>query len=445
MSKKLRWILPGIVGIVILFIIISSQGKPKSGPSLLPPAPPEPLIANNEQTRYLIFQIFSGAPNPEIPFGYPLGDPPTKDTIAKMVQNIIDTIGTRSTAKAKLGFSIGPVTFDHDDATVTRMIDEAFQIAREKNVAVGIHLDTDMFWEKRTDIYNDDANIEWVNWEGKRNTGLKIEWLEPQKIANRMCYNSPKIEDAVKVRAKFIGNEIKRNVDRLKVEGKGDLFAGVTAGWETHMGQDEETEQFLGFCAMTNRGFSSSKPPKNIPGEVASIVQEFISLWTGSLASAGVSPDKIYSHVAFLSESNFEIYKKEGKVPRGVTYEQVLNFGVSTVDPAAAFGATHRPGFSTYPVSGLFDQIYDEVQKNGNAPWASSEGTNLIPGGEAGNTGIDMETYLARMFNHGAVFVNIFSWGLGGEAMKNSPAVAPFRMATQGEEAIAAYRKFLSQ
>ena len=52
-----------------------------------------------------------------------------------------------------------------------------------------------------------------------------------------------------------------------------------------------------------------------------------------------------------------------------------------------------------------------------------------------------METYLARHFNHGAVLVTVFAWGIGGPSMAESP----FRIATQGAEAIAAYRKFLAQ
>ena len=52
-----------------------------------------------------------------------------------------------------------------------------------------------------------------------------------------------------------------------------------------------------------------------------------------------------------------------------------------------------------------------------------------------------METYLAKMFNHGATLVNIFSWGIGGEAMKNMS----FRVVTEGEEALRAYRKFLKR
>lgn len=49
---------------------------------------------------------------------------------------------------------------------------------------------------------------------------------------------------------------------------------------------------------------------------------------------------------------------------------------------------------------------------------------------------MNMETYLARMFNHGATLVNIFGWGIGDKDN-------PFRMATEGADSIAAYQKFL--
>jgi hypothetical protein len=43
------------------------------------------------------------------------------------------------------------------------------------------------------------------------------------------------------------------------------------------------------------------------------------------------------------------------------------------------------------------------------------------------------------MFNHGAVLTNIFSWGIGGEGMRDNF----FRKATENPEALAAYAKFL--
>ena len=84
---------------------------------------------------------------------------------------------------------------------------------------------------------------------------------------------------------------------------------------------------------------------------------------------------------------------------------------------------------------------FEDLSKHGNPWWASAEGTNTIPGGTPGNSGKDMETYLARSFNHGAALVTIFGWGIGGQSMPNNP----YRTVTEGAEALAAYRKFLAQ
>ena len=47
-----------------------------------------------------------------------------------------------------------------------------------------------------------------------------------------------------------------------------------------------------------------------------------------------------------------------------------------------------------------------------------------------------MELYLGNLFNHGAVLVNVFGWGVGDRDN-------PFRKIAEGDNALAAYRKFL--
>jgi hypothetical protein len=84
------------------------------------------------------------------------------------------------------------------------------------------------------------------------------------------------------------------------------------------------------------------------------------------------------------------------------------------------------------------DVVCKEVASRGGPPWISAEGTNVVPDGMPGEA--TMETYLAKMFNHGAVMVNIYSWGMGGEAYKDNF----FRRATENAEAVSDYRKFLS-
>jgi hypothetical protein len=102
-----------------------------------------------------------------------------------------------------------------------------------------------------------------------------------------------------------------------------------------------------------------------------------------------------------------------------------------------AFSAAYRPGFSTYPEGQTFKEVYAALAAHGSPGWISAEGTNVSPTSMPGEP--NMETYLGRMFNHGAVMVNIFSWGIGGDAMRDNF----FRRATEGPEALLAYARFL--
>ena len=116
-----------------------------------------------------------------------------------------------------------------------------------------------------------------------------------------MCFNSKAIQREVQQRSALIGKAIQAGVKQLQERNKPELFAGVIAGWETMIGQDFKTGKYLGYRALLNRGFSREHPPKDMDLEREKVVQEFIELWTTGLAEAGVSPQKIYSHTAFLS------------------------------------------------------------------------------------------------------------------------------------------------
>ncbi len=105
--------------------------------------------------------------------------------------------------------------------------------------------------------------------------------------------------------------------------------------------------------------------------------------------------------------------------------------------PEVAFSPAYRPGFSTYPEGATFKEIYAVLAKHGTPGWISAEGVNVSPTSMPGES--TMETYLGRMFNHGAVMVNVFAWGVGGKAMRDNF----FRRATENPEALAAYAKFL--
>ena len=136
----------------------------------------------------------------------------------------------------------------------------AFEIAREKDIAAGFHIDDSVFWLRRKDLWSDPKNVEWREWKGTPNVGRRIDWGgPPRKLAPQMCLNSPAIQAEVRRLGRDVfGAAICAEVEKLRKFGKEDLFAGVVAGWETQMGMDFETGAPPGFAALTRRGFSVS-------------------------------------------------------------------------------------------------------------------------------------------------------------------------------------------
>ena len=392
-----------------------------------------------QETRYLTFQIFTYGPNPKIARMGEGTDPiarfPDKAVLREYIEDIKRRIGTVGDRQTRLAVTLGPLSFDHTDAEVTRFIETGFELALETGVAVGFHIDDSMFWTRRKDLWSDPNNAEAMDWDGTPNTGRRLDWQTgpgsvPDAAPPQMCFNSKAIQREVQQRSALLGKAIQAGVNRLQQLKRPELFAGVIAGWETMIGQDFKTGKYLGYRALLNRGFSREHPPQDMDLEREKVVQEFIDLWAKGFADAGVSPQKIYAHTAPFPRRAFTLGGN-----KETTYSQHNHFATTPV----AFGKYHRPGFSTYPAPGRFEDIYEELDKHKQVGWASSEGTNLQLGTGPGQSGMTMETYLARMFNHGATLVNVYAWGIGGDANKNMS----FRVVTEGEESLGAYRKFL--
>jgi hypothetical protein len=419
-----------VLGVVAVLVAGAAMGQ--NATERATQASPAPEL----ETRYLAFQIFTHGPDPKIPMSgagmTAVVGLPDKASLRAYIDDIKGRIGTVGSEQHRLAVMLGQLCFDHPDADITRFIENAFQLAVETDVAVGFHLDDSMFWARRKDLWSDPKNVEAMDWDGTPCTSRRLDWSKnPSPAPPQMCYNSKAIKQAVRERSAFFGKAIQAGVDQLQKRNRPELFAGVIAGSETMIGQDFQTNTYLGYRALLNRGFRRDHPPRDLDLEREKVVQEFIELWTKGLADAGVSPRKIYSHTAFFSRRAFKIGGN-----KEATYSQHNHFA----PPAVAFGKYHRPGFSTYPQPGLFDDIYAELARHHQVAWASCEGTNLQLGSGPGQSGMTMETYLAKMFNHGAALVTIFSWGVGGEAHKDMD----FRVVTEGENALRAYRKFLN-
>jgi hypothetical protein len=412
----------------ITFLIFQNKNRGSLNTKELPVA----QGTDPAQIQYLAFQIFISGPDGSMRLQ---NVPPPDQSIAEAVDNIIRTIGTVGSKNRKLGFIPGPLTFDNTDDEIRTIIRNSFSVAINRNIAVGFHIDDSMFWGRLSEL-NTIENIEWLDWGKTPNTGRRLDWSsKPTKIMPQLCFNSPAVKTVVQKRATLIGQEITAGMQKLQAADKEHLFLGVIAGSETQIGQDFDTGKQLGYCALTNLGYSSAHPPANIDAVRANIVKEFIDLWSQSLIVAGVPTTKIFSHTAFISRALYDASNSPQKM-NPQTYLQTIHFS----PPDIAFSPYHYPGFSTYPQSGHLEEIQAERAKNGNPPWASSEGTAIDPSdAEKGGTGISMEGYLGNLYNHGAILVNIFGWGVG----RQLPFLNPFRKIAESDSSIKVYQKFL--
>ncbi len=395
--------------------------------AFLLPAPAGSALAEEDApppARYLAFQIFTGgSASRELQMNFP---PPPAD-LRNTVGDLQSRIGLNGSAGRKLGFVAGPLSFDHTDDEVRAIIAAGFAVALETGVAVGFHVDDSMFWGRRKDLNSADT-VEWLDWRRTPNTGRRLDWSSsPANIMPQLCVNSRAVKEAVAGRAALIGAEVAKGIRKLNAAGHSDLFLGVIAGWETQIGRDFATGEASGYCALTNAGYSAAKPPADKGAALSLIVREFAGFWARLLVESGVPRGKVYSHIAFQSAAVY------ATAHRAESYREAIQW----TPPETAFCDFCVPGLSTYPQPGHLQQWQEELTRHGDPAWASCEGTAIDPG-EAGRTTGEaaMEGYLGNLFQHGAILVNVFGWGVGNSANA-------FRRAAESPNALAAYRKFL--
>ena len=86
--------------------------------------------------------------------------------------------------------------------------------------------------------------------------------------------------------------------------------SALSPGLKPRSGRDFDTGKYLGYCALTNEGFSATHPPADLDAERAEITRNFISFWVESLIGAGLPADKVYSHIAFMSSTMYRILQR---------------------------------------------------------------------------------------------------------------------------------------
>jgi hypothetical protein len=374
----------------------------------------------------------------------------------------LGTSGNGKTRQLSIGDGI-PVFAS--DASIVHQIRMRFDIARQTNVAVHFHVDDHIKWDERPDLWNwydpkkpgynaaNRMNVEWYDWEGTPN---KRRYLTPEGRPSQtphMCYNSPTIQAEIRrVISQVVGPVLREEIKKLKQDGQEYLFAGVTVGQEagfddysmiskllpqlpTHdtgnptqmdvarmireaarlMEEDKAPNSRLGYCSLTNAGYSKTHPPTDINQALVDVNQQFIEFWDKQFVEAGIQCSRIYTHIATSS-----LQDDNNNAPIRI-----------------AFNPYARPGWTTYPIGTLangFQPLYDELAKHGNPAWGGVEANNPA---FANPKAPSWEKYLAWHYNHGAKLVGI-NVGAADQSIMSNLSKGAF-----GDEAMAAYEKFL--
>jgi hypothetical protein len=180
------------------------------------------------------------------------------------------------------------------------------------------------------------------------------------------------------------------------------------------MDEDKAPYSRLGYCSLTNAGYSKTNPPTDINRALAEVNRKFIEFWDKQFVDAGLPCSRIYTHVATSSLDD------NNNAPIRIVF-----------NPYA------RPGWTTYAIGALangFQPLYDELAKHGNPAWGGVEANNpafAIPNAPS------WEKYLAWHYNHGAKLVGI-NVGAADPSIMSNLSKGAF-----GDEAMAAYEKFL--
>jgi hypothetical protein len=389
-----------------------------------------PRWADPNNTQYLAFQLFvSGSTEP---IGNYQGLNPfiSPAQIEEFFRTVQAEVGPSMCAYRKPAIIIGPIALDFSNGDITNLINLSFELSNRYDIAVGFHLDDGKFWANRPDLWKNPDNIEWIDWNGTPNTSSDVSWVST-RLAPQMCFNAPLVKIAVNDFVSNIAIAIKSNLDQLAQSNKGYLFAGTIVGWEPGIYPDRDTHLPSGYHALARDGFDPNHPG-DIDQERVNILHQYIEWMSEPLVAIGLPVNKLYSHTVFLPKYYYDSLSSINPDFSKRSYAEVNNFSL----PELALGNDYMPGFSTYPLTGVLEEVHSLVNKRG---WASSEGTNLIPFMPPVTTGYGMESYLARHYNYGCSLVNIFAFHLRGD-----PFTDALNNASEGPDAIAAYKKFLS-
>jgi hypothetical protein len=402
-------------------------------------------------------------------FWPPLPGAASEDLDEGIIRAFAAKLGTTGDGRTRqLGFGAGLPIWINDQSRIAPWIRQMFRLAKRTNVAVHFNVDDHVLWHERPDLWNwydpsqpgykpeNRKNVEWFDWEGTAN---KRRYFTPAGAPSRsphMCYNSPAVQHEIsRIVSQIVGPALRAEINQLRSENKEYLFAGITVGAEAgfddysqfpslpvrlvleagglvdpkasqmamqlrlaekRMDEDKAPRSPVGYCSLTNAGYSRSRPPGDLNVALADINRKFIEFWDKQFVDAGIPCSRLYTHVA-------------APAPQDANNNAPLKI---------VFNPYARPGWTTYPVNTLqngFKPLYDALAAHGNPAWGGVEANAAFANSTAA---VSWEKYLAWHYNHGAKLVGI-SVGTSDPSLQSSLSKGAF-----GGEAMAAYKKFLT-
>ncbi|HSI05675.1 MAG TPA: hypothetical protein VLC93_14415 [Myxococcota bacterium] len=326
------------------------------------------------------------------------------------------------------------------------VIEQSFAVARARDIAVHVSLETHYFWNTRPDLFNyfdpespgydpgNTANVEWSDWGGTPSRARYVNHGVPVELAPHMCYLAATIQSEVSRLAGIVGAALRTELAALADTGQSDLFSGLTVTSEPSldnytnidaidpplgqlMQSNSSPKVRFGYCSFTAAGYSAANPPADLATAAAQVNQQWVQSWANAIADSGIAVDRLYTHTAAAAGAPTD------------HHFDLLNAPIDT-----AFVEQSRPGWTTYPMGSLeesFDVLYEHLAERGYPPWGGTEGA---PFDGRGTTSVS--EYLSRHYDHGAMVV-VLNDGATGEL------ASQLRGAIYSPEAIDAYRQFL--
>ena len=229
------------------------------------------------------------------------------------------------------------------------------------------------------------------------------------RLLPSMCFECDRVKALVDHVTSVIGPAL--------AAGDPDLLGAVIIGWEAGSNNP------LGYHSLTLDGFGASDSAATLRHAQQQILHDYLERWARDLnVTYGIAKTKLYTHITNCTQWDIDQHTCDPAKANGpdAFWEMFNDYSIG--------------GISGYANSAAEDLLGATAAAAGGQPWGMMEGTNIdiLHGTPYRPSDISYETYLAKIFNHGATMADIFGVEGGGVD------------ASTTDEAIAAYRKFLT-